>query len=166
MVDVDRALKEEREIGYVPSLAFVLWAQCWLHVDGGNYGVADRLVDELLGLADDKGVVFWKAGAIVCRGWLFSLTGKALEAVKMTSSGLTALRSAGASLHSPLMLKNLAKAHAQLGQFDDAWRCVGEAIATVQRTREKFYEAEVNRFAGEITLMLPRPVDCKSAGVF
>ena len=84
----------------------------------------------------------------------------------MTSSGLTALRSAGASLHSPLMLKNLAKAHAQLGQFDDAWRCVGEAIATVQRTREKFYEAEVNRFAGEITLMLPRPVVAKAQEFF
>jgi class 3 adenylate cyclase/predicted ATPase len=166
LVDVDRALKEAREIGHVASLAFALSAQCWLHVDRGNYGVADRLVDELLDFADDKGVVFWKAGAIVCRGWLFSLTGKALEAVKMTSSGLTALRSAGASLHSPLMLKNLAKAHAQLGQFDDAWRCVGEAIATVQRTREKFYEAEVNRFAGEITLMLPRPVIAKAQEFF
>ena len=64
------------------------------------------------------------------------------------------------------MLENLAKADAQLGQFDDAWRCVGEAIATMRRTREKFYEAEVNRFAGEITLMLPRPVVAKAQEFF
>jgi predicted ATPase len=63
-------------------------------------------------------------------------------------------------------VKKLGQAHAQLGQFDDAWRCVGEAIAAVQRTREKFYEAEVNRFAGEITLMLPRPVVAKAQEFF
>jgi predicted ATPase len=40
-----------------------------------------------------------------------------------------------------------------LRQFDDAWRCIGEAIGTVKRTKEGWWEAEVNRIAGEITLL-------------
>ena len=50
-------------------------------------------------------------------------------------------------------LSYLAKAHADLRQFDDAWRCIGEAIVTVERTKEGWWEAEVNRIAGEIALM-------------
>jgi predicted ATPase len=40
-----------------------------------------------------------------------------------------------------------------LGKFDDAWRCIDEATTAVETTKEKLWEAEVNRVAGEITLM-------------
>ena len=52
----------------------------------------------------------------------------------------------------PLYLAYLARAHAELGQFDDAWRCIDEAMTTVETTKERWYEAEVNRIAGEIAL--------------
>jgi predicted ATPase len=54
-----------------------------------------------------------------------------------------------------LYLSYLAKAHAELGQFDDAWRCVGEAKNQVKSTKETWHEPEVHRVAGEIALMLP-----------
>jgi hypothetical protein len=49
----------------------------------------------------------------------------------------------------------LANAHAQLGQIDDAWRCIGEAISTIEATKERWFEAEVNRIAGAIALKSP-----------
>jgi predicted ATPase len=49
----------------------------------------------------------------------------------------------------------LARAYAQLGQVDDAWRCIGEAITTMETTKERWYEAEVYRVAGEIALKSP-----------
>jgi tetratricopeptide (TPR) repeat protein len=51
------------------------------------------------------------------------------------------------------VLSNLAKAHADLSQFDDAWRCIGEAITTIETTKERWLEAEVHRTAGEIALL-------------
>ena len=57
----------------------------------------------------------------------------------------------------PLYLSYLARAYAELGQFDDAWRCIGEAMTAVETTKERWYEAEVNRIAGEIALMSPEP---------
>ena len=44
----------------------------------------------------------------------------------------------------------LAKAHAELGQFDEAWRNVHEAITAIENSNENWVEADVNRIAGEI----------------
>jgi predicted ATPase len=55
----------------------------------------------------------------------------------------------------PLNLSYLARAHAELDQFDDAWRCISDAMAAVETTRERLAEAEIHRIAGEIALMTP-----------
>ena len=90
------------------------------------------------------------------QGCVSVLTGKASEAVQTINAGITAYRSTGASLFTPLPLSYLAKANAELGQFDDAWRCIGEAMSAVATTKERWCEAEVNRLAGEIALMSPK----------
>jgi predicted ATPase len=50
----------------------------------------------------------------------------------------------------------MAIAHAELGQPDDARRCIDDAIDKVERSKEKWCEAEVHRIAGEITLKSPQ----------
>jgi len=57
-------------------------------------------------------------------------------------------------------------AYAELGQFDDAWRCVGEAMTTVETTKERWCEAEVNRVTGEIALLSPEPERAKAEEYF
>jgi predicted ATPase len=53
-----------------------------------------------------------------------------------------------------------------LGQFDDAWRCFGEAIAAGETTKERWCEAQVNRIAGEIALLSPKPASAKAERYF
>jgi predicted ATPase len=48
-------------------------------------------------------------------------------------------------------------AYAELGQPDDARRCIDDAIDKVERSKEKWCEAEVHRVAGEIALKSPAP---------
>jgi predicted ATPase len=55
----------------------------------------------------------------------------------------------------PWHLSFLASAYSELGQFDDAWSCIGEALTAVETTKERWCEAEVNRIAGEIALKSP-----------
>jgi predicted ATPase len=57
----------------------------------------------------------------------------------------------------PWWLLCLARAYAELGRYDDAWRCITEAINAIETTKETRWEAEVNRVAGEISLMSPEP---------
>jgi hypothetical protein len=50
-----------------------------------------------------------------------------------------------------------ARAYAELGQFEDAWRSIGEGVTAVETTKTTWFEAEVHRVAGEIALMSPEP---------
>ena len=86
------------------------------------------------------------------QGCLFALTGKASDAVQTINAGIAACRSTGASVLTPLSLSYLAKAYAELGQFDDAWRCIGELSMAVDTTKEKWREADIHRTAGRIVL--------------
>jgi predicted ATPase len=52
------------------------------------------------------------------------------------------------------------------GQFDHAWHSIGEALATIQATKERWYEAEVNRIAGEIVLQTPNQVTARAETYF
>jgi predicted ATPase len=101
--------------------------------------------------------LFWKAAEIALRGALFAETGNASDAVRTITSGMTSLRSTGAALYEPWHLLHLAMAYAELGQPDDARRCIDDAIDKVARSKEKCFEAEVNRIAGEVALKSPAP---------
>jgi predicted ATPase len=57
-------------------------------------------------------------------------------------------------------------AYAELGRFDDAWRCIDEAMTTVETAKERFWEAEVNRIAGEIALKSPERDTAKAEAYF
>jgi class 3 adenylate cyclase len=111
----------------------------------------------LVALADERGAPYGKALGTVVRGWLFAVTGKASDAVWAITSGITSLRSTGATLYKPRHLSFLAMAYAEIGQLDDAWRCIDDAIEKVERSKEKWGEAEVHRIAGEIALKSPAP---------
>jgi predicted ATPase len=95
-----------------------------------------------------------------------TLKGQASDAIKMPTFGITAYRSTGATFRMPERLSYLTRAYAELGQFDDAWRCIGEAMTAVETTKEKWCEAEVHRVAGEIALKSPEPDVAKAEACF
>jgi predicted ATPase len=136
------------------------------HIQCGNYAAASTEADELVALADEKGALFWKALGMSVQGCLLTLTGKAADAVQMITSGITALRSTGSTLWMPLRLSYLARAYAELGQFDNAWRCIGEAMTAVGTTNERWHEADTHRMAGEIALLSPEPDAAKAEACF
>jgi predicted ATPase len=75
------------------------------------------------------------------------------------------LQATGAVTFVPCHLSAKAKAFMELDQFEDAWRCISEAMAAMERTKDKFFEAEINRVAGEIALK-SREADVAKAEVY
>jgi predicted ATPase len=100
------------------------------------------------------------------QGGMSVLTGRAADAVTTIISAIAIWRSTEATAHVPFYLPYLARAHGELGQFDDAWRCIGEAMTAVETTKETWCEAEVNRIAGEIALMSSEPDAAKAEAYF
>jgi predicted ATPase len=89
------------------------------------------------------------------QGCVSALTGRSSDAINIISSGIAAWRSTGARALIPMYLTYLARAYADDGQFSEAWRCIDEAVTTVDTTKETWFEAEVYRLAGEIALKAP-----------
>ena len=166
LADTEQALKVAREIGHSATLMYVLNFSAWTHIHCGNYGAANALVDEFIALKDQTGSVFWGAWGMMQRACVLTLTGKASDAVQLITSGVTEMRSTGTTMWMPLWLSYLTRANAEIGQFDNARRCIGEAMAAVEKAKERWCEAEVNRIAGEIALLSPEPDVAKAEAYF
>jgi tetratricopeptide (TPR) repeat protein len=137
LADAEHALTVAREIGHSATLMYVLNFSAWTHIHCGNYAAPTALIEEFAALKDQTGSLFWAAWGMMQGGCVFTLTDKVSDAVQMITSGVTAMRSTGTTMWMPLWLSYLARAHAKLGQFDDAWRCNDEAIAAVETTNER-----------------------------
>ena len=101
------------------------------------------------------------------RGCVLALTGKASDAVAndhLRNHRIAINGSNACGCH--CVLSYLARAYAELGQFDDAWRCIGEAMTAVETTKERWCEADIHRIAGEIALMSPEPDVAKAEAYF
>jgi class 3 adenylate cyclase/predicted ATPase len=166
LADADQALKDAREIAQAATLMNALFYASFPHTSCGNYATVNALVDELAALADEKSAPLWNAVGMSLRGCLFAQTGKPTDAVQTITAGITAFRSTGATMWVPLYLSHLARAYAELGQFEDASRSIGEAMTAIETTNERWCEAEVNRISGEIALKSPNPNVAKTEGYF
>jgi class 3 adenylate cyclase/predicted ATPase len=150
--DGERAVKNARETDQPSTLLYALHQVGLDHILCGNYAAASAHVEELIAVAEERGAQYWKALGAAMRGEIFALTGNASGAVRAITTGITARRLIGASLYEPRHLCYLAMAYAELGQLDDARHCIEDAIEKVESSKEKWFEAEVHRIAGEIAL--------------
>jgi class 3 adenylate cyclase/predicted ATPase len=164
--DADEALKNSREIGQAATLMFALRITQTTYGLCGNRVATAAHAQELVALAEEKGAPFWKAFGMMNQGSVLALTGRASGATEMLISGIAAYRTTGATIFLPFYLPHLARAHAELGQFEEAWRCIGQAMRAAEATKEKWCEAEIHRTAGEITLLSPAPDAAKAQAHF
>jgi class 3 adenylate cyclase/predicted ATPase len=162
-----QALNDAREIGQAATLMYALnHTTMFVHIPCGSYAAAKAALEEVVALADEKGALFWKALGTMNQACVLTLTGKASDAIQMFTSGIAAYPATGATVWRPLHLSHLARSYAALGQFEDAWRYIGEVITAVETTNERWFEAEVHRTGGEIALLSPDPDAAKAEAYF
>jgi tetratricopeptide (TPR) repeat protein len=168
LADIDQALKHAREIGQAATLMYALTVSLLTVIHCGNYSAATTQFEEHIALTDEKGTLFWKALAMVPQGCALALTGKTSDAIHMITSGVTALRSTGSALWLPLCFSYLARAYAELGQFDDAW-CLAlhwRRDDDGGNNQGTWCEADIHRIAGEIALLSPERDAAKAEAYF
>jgi class 3 adenylate cyclase/predicted ATPase len=156
LADANHALVDARAGGQAGTLMYAQFHTSLTNVLCANYAAATAQSDEVVRLADEKNAAIWKALATMQKGCVLALSGKASEGIQMITSGITTYKSTGSRVYLPIFLAHLARAYAEVGQFDDAWHCIGEALSAVETTKERWYEAEINRIGGEIALRLPQ----------
>ena len=166
LADAERALQEAREIDHASTLMFALWWTGLMKASGGCYTVANALGKELVALADQNSIPLYRVAGTLVQGSVLALTEKSAHAIEMITGGLSANRSMGMTYLQPFFLSLMAVAHTALGQSSEASRCIDEAMTIIKKSEERWYEAEVNRIAGEIALMAPEPDAAKAQECF
>jgi predicted ATPase len=166
LADVDHALEDARQDGHAGTLMYAQFHTSLTNVLCAKYAAANAQSDEVVRLADEKGAALWKALATMQKGSVLALSENISDGIQMITSGIAAYRSTGSRVYLPIFWSHLSSAYVQLGRFDDAWRCISEAMTELQTTNERWYEAEVIRITGEIALKLPQLGPSHAQGYF
>jgi predicted ATPase/class 3 adenylate cyclase len=157
LMDAARALEDARQLGQAATLLFALSLTGLTQILSGNYEAALAQADDAISIGAEKDATLRKAQGLIQRGCVWSLTGRTSDGVEAISTGLVDYKGTGATYFIPFYLSFLAKAYANLGQFDAARRSVAEAVAAFEATGELWWEPEIYRVAGEIELMSSSP---------
>ena len=125
-------------------------------------GVADH-ASALTALSNQHALAMWQAYATIASGWALVLCGRSGAGLEQLRDGLVSLQTTGTVLFRPCGLGLLAEAHQASGEAEEGLRVLDEALALVERTEERWIEAELRRLKGEIALMAAGPAAVREA---
>jgi len=142
-----------KELDHPFSLAEVLFISAEIHQCRGEGKAVRERAEALTALATEQGFTFFfvSFGTII-RGWALVEEKQREEEITQMRQGLAAYRASGAEMFRPYLLALLAEAYENLGQVEEGLGVLAEMQAAVNKTSECFYEAELYRLKGELTL--------------
>jgi predicted ATPase len=100
----------------------------------------------------EQGFTQQLAMGTILRGWGLAAHGQVDEGIAQMQQGLAASQAAGIELGRAPVLAQLAEVYGHIGQTDAGLRLLAEALAVMDRTGERWWEAEVYRLKGELLL--------------
>jgi class 3 adenylate cyclase/tetratricopeptide (TPR) repeat protein len=156
--EADAALCYAQELGQTASFLYALARIAWFHLVVGTYDTAARQIDNLMSMAKEMEGSYWTAAGMILQGCMFALTGKSSTAIELINAGITVSRAKGSNLlRMPWYLSCTSRAHAALGQLDQAWRCLDDAVTAMDTTKEAWPRAELHCIAGDLALASSSP---------
>jgi predicted ATPase/class 3 adenylate cyclase len=147
-----QALSWSRNLRHPHTQAFSLHYSAVFHLLGRAEPAAEDLIDELRSLAAEHRFPVWLAGADVMRGHLLTARAEVPAGLARARQGLAARTATGLSYHQTYFGGLLAAACLQAAEAEEAASLLAAALATVTRTGERWFEAELHRLSGECHL--------------
>jgi predicted ATPase len=160
--DTDDALKEAADFGQSGTSMYALQHAGVTYALLRDAVSASTLIEQSISLAEEKNTIFWKSAGMLNKGWLFVMHGNIQQAIECLNDRIAQFKSTGSTMWMQLYFAQLALAHAGFDQFDLAWRNIDKSLAAIETTKEKCWEAEVCRIAGEIELKIANPDTAKA----
>ena len=146
------ALSQAQELAHPPSLGLALLSAAFLHQLRREEHVVQEQAEAMITLSIDQGFAYNLAMGTLVRGWALAEQGQGEEGIAQMCQGQAALRAMGAKIGQSAYSARLADAYGKVGRAEDGVRLLAEALAGVDKTGERFYEAELYRLYGELSL--------------
>ncbi|NOT54948.1 MAG: hypothetical protein HOP18_10110, partial [Deltaproteobacteria bacterium] len=134
------------------SLAYALCLATVAHQYRREWNQTQEQAEAGIVLATEQRFPFWVAQCTIYRGRAVAEHGHATDGIEQIRWGIAAMRDTGAEVFQSYFLGLLAEAYLKDGQVEEGLATVAEALAFVDRTEERFYEAELWRIKGELRL--------------
>ena len=149
---IDEALALAHELSQPFDLAYALGCAAMFHQSRGEWQAAQEQAERLLALCREQGFTYRLAMGTILRGWALARQGEGEEGILQISQGLAAWRATGAELIRPYYLALLTEAYGRVEQTEEGLTALSEALTLVNKTEERWHEAELYRLKGTLTL--------------
>jgi class 3 adenylate cyclase/predicted ATPase len=146
------ALALAQQLAHPLSLIHALYWAAVLHHFRREAPQTRTHAETAITVATDQGFLQQLAQAMPMRGWALAESGQGEEGITQIHQGLAAYQATGATANRPYYLSLLAKMSAKMGQFTEGLEALTEALATVAKSRVRWWEAELYRLKGELLL--------------
>ncbi|HEV8714947.1 MAG TPA: hypothetical protein VGX03_19220 [Candidatus Binatia bacterium] len=113
---------------------------------------AQERAEAAVTVSTEQGFAFYIAYGTILRGWALVKQGQGEEGITQMRQGLASFRATGSELQRPYLLALLAEACGKVRQTEEGLTALAEALEVVNKTEERFYEAELYRLKGTLTL--------------
>jgi predicted ATPase len=161
--EVERAYARAQElcqqVGETPQLFRVLSGLWFFYLARAELQTAHELAEQLLSLAQSVQDPAFLVEAHRALGMTLWHLGEFASAQKHCEQGIVQIRqglaiwgATGAEMSRLYFLILLAEAYGKAGQAEEGLSTLSEALTLVNRTGERFYEAELYRLKGELSL--------------
>jgi predicted ATPase len=148
----NKAIAEARRLPHPPTLAMSLGIDALLlSIIGDDIGLEQRAHD-LVAVATDQGFPFYRATGAIFRGWVKAKNADVTEGLSLLRAGSNAYCATGATAWMPLYIALLAGACEIAGQIEEGAARLDQALQLVERTGERWFEAELDRQRGRLLL--------------
>ena len=141
-----------QELSYPFSLAAARVEAALLHQFRPGRLLTQEWAEAGITLAREHGFPQWLAGGAVLQGWAQAEQGQSEEGMSQIRQGLATHQALGAGIYQSYFLVLLAEVYGKAGQVEDGLATLAEALVVVNKSGERFYEAELYRLKGELTL--------------
>jgi class 3 adenylate cyclase/predicted ATPase len=155
----DQALKRghaavalAQEVSHPFSLAYALNFVTECHRLCGEVQAARERAEEAIRLSTEQGFSLWATTATMLQGWTLAMQGQGEEGIAQLRQGLAIWQAMGAEMARPHWLALLAEVYGRTEQSEKGLPLLDEALAVVNNTGEREYEAELYRLKGQLTL--------------
>ena len=118
----------------------------------GDHARATPNAFELVRLAREYNLPFWRASGVFLEGWVTAATGAVGSGLEDMRGGAELLREQNLLWFDGLLKIALAEAETRAGNSDRAIAILDEALATCDRAGFRAFEAELHRARGEMLL--------------
>ncbi len=146
------ALTLARKLAHPYSLVCALDYTAEIHRKRGEQQADQELEKARVALCTEQGFTLELAYGTIFRGWTLAMQGQEEEGIEQIRQGLAAFRATGSELGRPNILSMLAEAYGKAGQGEAGLTALAEALALINKNGERWYEAELYRLKGELTL--------------